>query len=302
MEANSILNTTWRYGSQRIDCHVLSRTPSTPLPSVRVSSCAGKTGTPPWSTSLFVYFSFSVFYLGKPVQLTAWAWPHQLSFRALPPQSPPGIWSLHRATRVGPLEGAWRFLSRGGRLVRVVFPHARCWDVHCAAFWNLSDSLHILDKYEPQEAWGTSGPQLLVSGPSGLFDFVLHTLWALRPWGPRIMLIEYRQIKKLLYTFSILFCKSETSCIFVTFSLKKAAKLWSFCHQKISDSSGCMVTWCYQIEPTQHEESSVLSSKGFDRLCMVTRSDQMGFDRLFHSTRDSTFKFGLLLLSNSKTK
>ena len=32
---------------------------------------------------------------------------------------------------------------------------------------------------------GPSGPQLLVCGPSGLLDFVLCALWALRPCDPR---------------------------------------------------------------------------------------------------------------------
>ena len=34
------------------------------------------------------------------------------------------------------------------------------------------------------EVWGPSGPQLLVCGPSGLFDFVLLALRALRPCDP----------------------------------------------------------------------------------------------------------------------
>ena len=39
-------------------------------------------------------------------------------------------------------------------------------------------------KYFQLEVQGPSGPQLLVCGPSGLFDFVLRALWALRPCDP----------------------------------------------------------------------------------------------------------------------
>ena len=38
--------------------------------------------------------------------------------------------------------------------------------------------------YKTLEVKGPSGPQLLVCGPSGLLDFVLHALRALRPCDP----------------------------------------------------------------------------------------------------------------------
>ena len=41
------------------------------------------------------------------------------------------------------------------------------------------------DKYYILEVKGPSGPQLLVCGPSGLLDFVLRALRALRPCDPR---------------------------------------------------------------------------------------------------------------------
>ena len=46
----SILNITWHYGSQRIDCLALIPTPLAPPPLGRGSNCGGKTGRPPGST------------------------------------------------------------------------------------------------------------------------------------------------------------------------------------------------------------------------------------------------------------
>ena len=43
----------------------------------------------------------------------------------------------------------------------------------------------VFQKYSILEVQGPSGPQLLVWGPSGLLDFVLRALRALRPCDPR---------------------------------------------------------------------------------------------------------------------
>ena len=42
------------------------------------------------------------------------------------------------------------------------------------------------------EVRGPSGPQFLVDGPSGQLDFVLRTLWALRPCDPRNDVVSMR--------------------------------------------------------------------------------------------------------------
>ena len=44
----------------------------------------------------------------------------------------------------------------------------------------------VTDTYNILEVWGPSGPRLLGCGPSGLLDFVLSALRALRPCDPRI--------------------------------------------------------------------------------------------------------------------
>ena len=44
----------------------------------------------------------------------------------------------------------------------------------------------MIVKYDEIEVLGPSGAQLLSRGPSGLLDFVLRALRALRPCDPRV--------------------------------------------------------------------------------------------------------------------